>query len=191
MNKIFFLILTVFFIGCNSSNNLYIDKNNNVYKYGEFNLIQTIQTATDKLIAQAKLENSNTIAVLTTITDINNFQQTSQFGRTVSEIVAKSFIDKKIKVIDLRATNAIIIKPQNGSFYLNRNVKNLIKEAKANVIFFGTYSVSSKYVYITFKLINPSNHIILSAINLQIPLNNDIREMLGLKPLAHYYPKFD
>jgi len=189
MNKLFFLIVAFFFIGCNSSNNLYIDKNNNVYKYREFNLIETIQKATERLITQANLDSDN-IAVLTTLIDINNFQQTSQFGRTVSEIVAKSFLAKKIKVIDLRATNAIIIKPQNGSFYLNRNIENLIKEAKANVIFFGTYSVGNKYVYVTFKLINPSNHIILSAINLQIPLNNDVRKMLGLKPLAHFYPTY-
>lgn len=186
-NRVIFFTLLLFFMGCAQNSRVFIDENGNAYQYGNFNLIQKVQQATNLLISKSNLKPDNLI-ILTTIVDIDNFKKTSQLGRTISEEVAKTFIDKGIKVIDLRATNSVIIKQRNGSFYLTRDAKYLVKGAETNYIFFGTYSIGHTSVYLTFKLINPETHIVISAVNFQLPLNNDIRKMLGLKLLSPYYP---
>ena len=145
------------------------------------NLIQDTYYHTNELLSTNALEKGDKV-VLATVVDINNLDNTTQFGRTITEEVAKEFIDKGYKVIDVRASlKGMLIGRKKGEFYITRDVDNLARSIKANAIFYGTYSVGKRYVYVNLKLINPKNHVILNSVDYRLPLRDDIKKMLGLK----------
>ncbi len=145
------------------------------------NLIDDTYYHTNELLDNGTLEKGDKV-VLATVVDINNLDSTTQFGRTITEEVAKEFIKKGYKVIDVRASlKGMIIGKRKGEFYITRDVDNLANAIKANAIFYGTYSVGKRFVYVNLKLINPKNHVILNSVDYRLPLREDIKKMLGIK----------
>ena len=168
MNKIVFLLGLVF-LGC-------------VGSIGGANLIDTTYYHTQQLLDRKDILYPGDKVILASIVDINNLDKTTQFGRTITEEVAKEFIDKGYQVIDVRASlKGVVVKRRKGEFYITRDVENLARTVRANAIFYGTYSVGENYVYVNLKLINPKTHVILNSVDYRIPLRDDIKKMLGIK----------
>ena len=168
MNRIVFL-LGLIFLGC-------------VGSIGGSNLISTTYYNTEKLLDREDILYPGDKVVLASVVDINNLDDTTQFGRTITEEVAKEFIDHGYEIIDVRASlRGVVVKKRKGEFYITRDVENLAKTIKANAIFYGTYSVGKDYVYVNLKLINPRTHVVLNSVDYRIPLTPDIKKMLGIK----------
>ena len=173
MNKIIFLLGLVF-LGC-------------VGSIGGTNLIDTTYYHTEQLLNKENILYPGDRVVLASIVDINNLDNTTQFGRTITEEVAKEFIDRGYQVIDVRASlRGVVVKRRKGEFYITRDVENLARAVRANAIFYGTYSVGKNYVYVNLKLINPKTHVVLNSIDYRIPLTDDIKKMLGIKEKIRY-----
>lgn len=165
MNKLIFLIIGLIFTGC---------------YFNGANLINDTYYHTGELINNNSLKRGDKV-VLATVVDINNLDDTTQFGRTVTEEVAKQFINEGYKIIDVRANlKGIVVAKKKGEFYITRDVEKLANSIKANAIFYGTYSVAKQFVYINLKLINAKTHIILNSIDYRIPLTDDIKKMLKI-----------
>ena len=165
MSKLIILIGLIF-VGC------YLDTGN---------LINDTYHYTGKLLSNNSLKKGDKV-VLATVVDINNLDDTTQFGRTITEQVAREFINDGYKVVDVRANlNGIVVGKRKGEFYITRDVEKLANSIKANAIFYGTYSVGKQFVYVNLKLINAKHHIILNSIDYRIHLNDDVKKMLGLK----------
>lgn len=170
MGKLIFLIGLIF-VGC------YV---------GGVNLINDTYHYTDELLDNNSLKKGDKV-VLATIVDINNLDDTTQFGRTITEEVANQFVNNGYRVVDVRANlKGIFVKRKKGEFYITRDVEKLANSIKANAIFYGTYSVGKDFVYVNLKLIDAKNHIILNSVDYRIPLNDDIKKMLGIKKKKKY-----
>jgi len=171
MNKLIFLVALIF-AGC---------------YFSGANLINDTYHYTGELLNNNSLKKGDKV-VLATVVDINNLDDTTQFGRTVTEEVAKQFINDGYKVIDVRANlNGIVVRKKKGEFYITRDVEKLANSIKANAIFYGTYSVAQQFVYVNLKLIDAKNHVILNSIDYRIPLTNDIKRMLGINKKENNY----
>ncbi len=71
---------------------------------------------------------------------MDQFAQTSKFGRTVSESLINELHERRFKVIDYRVTDLIKINPK-GEFVLTRDAEQLKSQIPYSLILLGTYGL--------------------------------------------------
>ena len=104
--------------------------------------------------------------IVTSIVDVDNFTQSSDFGRLYSDSMITNFKRAGWNVIDFRGKNILGI-TKEGEFYLNRNA--LKSTPKDSVVFVGTYGHYNKNgLLINVRLLNKASNYVLSASNVQL-----------------------
>jgi TolB-like protein len=139
-----------------------------------------------KLLISKKLSNSlsknlkidlkGTI-IITSLVNLNNFKETSNFGRAISEDLFNELFQLGFNIREIRGSNNIFVN-KKGEFNLSRNIDVLKSEIPNTYILVGTYSTINDYLYINIRLIDNNNGGIVSTASLKIKdnfnLNSDI-----------------
>ncbi|NPA10892.1 MAG: hypothetical protein GXO62_01450 [Epsilonproteobacteria bacterium] len=118
-----------------------------------------------KLLADKLHIKKDDTVIVTTLADINNLDKSSQLGRALSEQIAKVFVNKGIKVKEIRFGKSIYTKKRNGEFVLSRDVKKIANKIKVDYVVVGTYAKGKDYIYVNIKVVNPKNDIIISSVD--------------------------
>ncbi|MGI9275503.1 MAG: FlgO family outer membrane protein [Endozoicomonas sp.] len=112
----------------------------------------------------------------TSLADINSLSSTSTLGRILAEQLSSSLSDQGYQLIEIKMRNSVFISDQQGGeFTLSRKLAAVSASHNANAILTGTYAVGSKTVYINARLIDSSNSLVLSTVDFQLPIDQDIR----------------
>lgn len=130
----------------------------------------------DKLITP--LDKSHPV-IAASFTNIDNLSQSSTFGRMASEVVAAGMTGRGYRVIEIKMRESLFIKQRAGEFMLSRELRDISKEHDAQAVLLGTYAVGGSNLYINARLVRTTDNIILSSHDFVLPLNNDLRHMLG------------
>lgn len=143
------LLLLLSISGCKqdrvSHNSKYTAYSLSIYTDNEFHdLNKAIDEIANHLLLNinAKKHKYNKV-VVTSIVNLEDFSNTSQFGRMLGESLINELHYRKFKVIDFRATEAITIN-QNGEFSLTRDIDRLKDEIPEALVLVGTYSILDK-----------------------------------------------
>jgi len=116
-----------------------------------------------ELLKHGKLISKNII--VTSMVDVNNFRQSSDFGRLYSESMMTNFKRMGWNVIDFRGKN-LFIKAKNGEFYLDRTK---VKNVPANsLIFVGTYGEYKQGLLLNMRLLDMKTNKVVTASNVQL-----------------------
>ncbi len=113
--------------------------------------------------------------IVTSMVDVDDFSQSSDFGRLYSDSMITNFKRLGWNVIDFRGVN-LIAETKEGEFYLNRaQLKNTPADS---VVFVGTYGNyysngrddkhHAKGLLINVRLLDKSTNQVLSASNVQL-----------------------
>lgn len=116
--------------------------------------------------------------IAATFVNIDDLSKASSFGRIVSEQVASRFTQKGIKVVEILLRNSVYIKQKGGEFLLSRELRSISSQHNAQAVIVGTYAVGRKNVYVTTRLINASDNIIMASHDYSLPLDQDVAFML-------------
>ena len=148
----------------------------------EPDLIATGYEMADNLIAQITppLAPDRPLLVATFV-NIDKLNESSTFGRTVSEFVASRFTLRGYKVIEMKLRNSVYIRENSGEFILSRDVKNISAEHNAQAVIAGTYSVANNVVYVKANIIDPMNSFVKATCNYKFPIGADTYKMLGIE----------
>ena len=96
----------------------------------------------------------NNKLVITTFVDLNEFTQTSSFGRALSEGLINELHTRKFKLLDFRAMETISVN-KSGEFSLTRDVLKLRDEMPEALIVVGTYTLyENNLIAINTRIIN-------------------------------------
>lgn len=119
--------------------------------------------------------------IVTSIVNVNDFHQSSNFGRLYSDSMITNFKRLGWNVIDFRGVD-ILTKAKSGEFYLNR--EKLKSTPADSVVFVGTYghysieNTHARYIddnqglLINVRLLDKSSNQVLSASNVQLEDKN-------------------
>jgi len=146
--------------GCGYTNSIL-----NIQK--QSNTILTINDATialaDQLSQNSKLNalNNGTIAAVSFV-DLKNLNETSQFGRILSESLYNELFIRGFKLTDVRGQNVITINT-SGEFYLSRDITHLNKEVSNTYILVGTYSCLNENITINARILDNKTGKLLSS----------------------------
>lgn len=140
---------------------------------------QVNYSAVDKLIGMVAVPIAkNTPLLVATVVNIDALNQSSRFGRLVSEQVATRLTQQGFSVVEMKLRNDVYIREGAGELLLSRDVRNLSQTHNAQVVVVGNYAVAAGYIYLTLKAVTVADNRVIAAVNYLLPLTENNRVML-------------
>lgn len=173
MKKIYsFLIISVMigvFGGC-SIKNMH-------YSHNLSNSVSVISEEFDRYTSSEVKQNSTIL--MTSIVNVNNFKETSNFGRLYSDSLLTNLKRSGWNIVDYRGKE-LATQAKNGEFYLSR--ENLQQLPRKNYYFLvGTYSTYADKLVLNVRVINSKTGEVLIASNSMIV----DKEIVNLASISH------
>jgi len=110
--------------------------------------------------------------------NIDNLNESSTFGRMVSEQISSRFKQLGYTAIELKLRTTIFIKEGSGEFLLSRELSDISTKHNANAMVVGTYAFASDRVYLTIRIVNAADSAILASYDYSVPMTRDVVKML-------------
>jgi len=124
---------------------------------------QAALLTSSELLKHAKKISKNII--VTSMVDVNNLRQSSDFGRLYSESMMTNFKRMGWNVIDFRGKN-LFVQVKSGEFYLDRSkVKDVPSDS---LIYVGTYSEYKDGLLLNMRLLELKTNKVVTASNVQL-----------------------
>lgn len=115
--------------------------------------------------------------IVSTLVNIDKLDQSSTLGRLISEQLSSRISQLGHNVVEMKLRNSVFMKQNQGEFLLTREVRELASAHKAQAVVVGTYADGGDYVFVSLKLINPANSLILSSYDYALPMNRQVRRL--------------
>ena len=173
MNKIIALLLLTALTGCAAIGPTYQGAENS-------GLTQANYSAVDKLIASpAILIDKNVPLLVATVVNIDSMNQSSRFGRLISEHIATRLTQLGFNVMEMKLRSNVYIKEGAGELLLSRDVRDLSKTYNTQVVVVGNYAIAAGYAYLTLKTVSVSDNRVVGAVNYLLPLTENNKALLA------------
>ncbi len=151
----------------------------------DVNLISLGNKIADDLISSAMpplMPRHPEEAMLTsTFVDIDNFEQTSTFGRLLQSHAGTRIVQLGYTVKEISLRHTMKIRSGDGEKILSRDLSQINPDQPVQAVMLGTYSLNNRILYITAKLVNPVNHNIISAKSYRLCMDDNLLAMFGLQ----------
>lgn len=119
--------------------------------------------------------------LISTFVDNNDLEKTSRFGRILQEHIASRFVQEGYTVREIKLSGSLSIDKKSGETILSRDLSQLTTEYKVQAILVGTFSRVNRTLYVSARLINPSNKNIISTDDFQLCMDDDLLAIFGLQ----------
>ena len=111
--------------------------------------------------------------------NIDSLNQSSRFGRLISEQIATRLTQLGYNVVEMKLRNDVYIREGTGELLLSRDVRNLSRNYNAQVVVVGNYAVAAGYVYLTLKAVTIADNRVVAAVNYQLPQTENNKVLLA------------
>ena len=151
--------------------------------YGEHNsaVSQTLpsnQAAADALWSYLQQLSTQRVLVATLVS-LDRLQESSRFGRLVSEQIAGRLVQIGVPVVEVRLREQLQLHPDQGALLLSRQLKEVSASQQARLVVLGTYAVANSVVYISLKVVQPEGNAVIAAHDYSLPIDQEIRRLLA------------
>lgn len=183
MKKIAVMLVTavvvLFLAGCSQT----ITANREMpYHYGpkSVDLVMVSHDVVEKLEQNMKVPISpDDTIIVASFVDVNDLKVSSRFGRIMAEQVGSRLAQKGYKVIELKLRqNSVFVEEGKGEFLLSRDLRDISVNHNASAVVVGTYTHSYDRIYLSTRIVNPSDSVILAACDLGMPADANLQASL-------------
>lgn len=119
--------------------------------------------------------------LVTTFVSNSNLEKTSSFGRLLQEHITSRLVQLGYTVRELKMANNLYIEQQSGETILTRDLSELSPNLQAQAIVVGTFTRTNRILYLSTRLVDPSNNNIISSNDYKLCMDDDILAMFGLQ----------
>lgn len=149
------------------------------YTSEDSKFIKANYTAAESLIKTSRIPLGKSAPVIVaTLVNIDNLEQSSTLGRTVSEQVATRLANLGYMVKEVKLRGTLFVKSATGELLLSRELKDISASHKAQAVVVGTYADANEYVFLNIKLIDADNTV-LSGYDYAIPVDPVNKNLMG------------
>jgi TolB-like protein len=141
--------------------------------------------AADRLLAGYGMASVNNFSssgggaiLVATLADVSRLESSSPFGRIISEQLVSRIAQSGRSVVEIKLRDNVFIQNNNGEFMITRKVSELAIQQNAGAVLVGTYAKSERFVFVSLKLINPANSLVLSSYDYTLPIDKVVRRLL-------------
>lgn len=122
----------------------------------------TINSLATQMMRNQKMS-TNKPVLITSFVELNNFKQTSEFGRVVSESLINEMSNRGFNIIEYRGQMAVSVN-EKGEYFITRNPHKLKDKVPSTYVVVGTYSRQFGKVMLNARVMdNITGKIITSA----------------------------
>ena len=112
------------------------------------------------------------------LVNIDNLNQSSTFGRLVSEQIASRLAQHGYPFVELKLRqDSVFIKEGQGEFLLSRELRHIGENHNAGAVLVGTYAVTENIVFVSVRLVRTGDNTVIAGHDYQL-YNSDIVESL-------------
>lgn len=148
----------------------------------DVDMISTSHKAGEGLMAQASYLQDDLKAILiTSVADITDLNSSSALGLMISEQVGDRFAQFGFPVVDLRSRHDVKVREKSGEYMLSRDIRKISRDHAAGSALVGTYAVGKQHVYVSTRLVRPSDNRILASYDFELPLGPDTKTLVKKK----------
>ncbi len=171
------IILSVSLLGCYSAPQNASTSEKGWYGnviHASYNIVNKLENNLKQPISQ------NDLIIVASFVDVSNLTESTPFGRIMAEQVGSSFAQKGYKVIEMKLRqNSIFMQEKKGEFLLSRHIKDISITHKASVVVVGTYAKANDKVYVSARMVNPVDSIIMSSCDDEVyfPEHKEMRDL--------------
>lgn len=145
----------------------------------EPSMLTRVDEAADKLLATSSEQLGNRAPIIaTTFVDIDQLDQSSTLGRTLSETFTSRLVQGGMNVIEVKMRDSLYIEQNTGELILSRNVQRLSDNHDAQAVLLGTYAQGENTLFVNARLVRIMDRQVLGASSFEVPMDNDIRTLL-------------
>lgn len=138
-----------------------------------------IRELSEQLVTQMEdCSLKGTVALPVSFVNLNNFNETSAFGRLIGEQLFFELNQRGYPVREYRIPGAIRVTERAGEFYLSREIGGL--SPAGSVVIVGTYSTAPGAVFINARLVRPGDGRVLRTANLVLQTNDTVNKLLRM-----------
>lgn len=113
------------------------------------------------------------------IMDVDHLDRSSSFGRLTAEHLSSRFVQAGYVVLEAKLRRENLFSRQGTSeMLLSGELKNLCETLNAQAVLVGAYSAGSDKVYVTARLVRPTDNVILASHDYWLPLGPDTGALL-------------
>lgn len=117
--------------------------------------------------------------LVATLADVSRLEHSSPFGRIISEQLVSRIAQNGRSVVEMKLRGSVFVQNNNGEFLLTREVRELASSQNAGAVLVGTYAESGRFVFISLKLVNPADSLVLSSHDYTLPIDRVVRRLLS------------
>ncbi len=117
--------------------------------------------------------------ILTSMVNLDNLQETSAFGRTLTEALSTCLFRYGFQVAEVRKAQAVFIRDQEGELLLSRDAALLAKGQQVQGIVSGTYSLTPTTVIVNVRLLAAGSQDVLSVAGMELQRTHNINYLLA------------
>jgi TolB-like protein len=141
--------------------------------YGEVNLVAVGYAIADKLADNgAQSIGPSDPLIVASFVNVNNLEESSSFGRMIAEQIVSRFVQRGQRVIELKLRqNSIFIMEGKGEFMLSRDLREISKTYNASAVVVGTYAEGGERLYVSARIVRPTDNVIISSYDVGIPMD--------------------
>ncbi|CAN5219641.1 FlgO family outer membrane protein [soil metagenome] len=143
--------------------------------------IPTNYKAADALIAHARARglDQDKPLIIATLVNINALDESSGFGRMVSEQISAQFSRSGYSMVEMKIRDNVYVKQSVGELLLTREIRDLASTHRAQAVIVGTYAESDRFVFVNLKVIRPADNIVIASHDYAVPVNKMVRSLFG------------
>jgi len=102
--------------------------------------------------------------IVASFVNIDDLEASSTFGRLIAEQIATRLAQHGLRVIEMKLRQqSVFIREGRGEFMLSRDLRQISEIHKASAIAVGTWADGGDRLYISARLVRPTDNIVLSA----------------------------
>ena len=126
----------------------------------------------DQLISNLNQQiNKTDPIIVATFADVNDLEKSSTFGRIIAEQISSRLAQRGYKVTEVKfRQNSVFVEKRKGEFLLSRELRNISKKHNASVVVVGTYGEAYSAMYVSARIISPSDSSIVSSCDFALQL---------------------
>ncbi len=114
--------------------------------------------------------------ILTSFVDVHDFNQTSNFGRLLSETLGTHLDRLGMPIYEYRIKNRLVVN-KNGEFFLTRDVKGMRRGFVDGYVLTGTYGLSKDRLILNARLVEYQSGRVIASANLDVRDRKLVREL--------------
>jgi hypothetical protein len=119
--------------------------------------------------------------LITTLVNNDDLDDTSSFGRSFQNNITAGFASRGYAVKEIKLRRNMLVEAHKGEFMLTRDVQEMAGKQRAQAIVVGTYTMANRIMYLSIRLVSPSNQAIRGVYEDKLYLDDNNLRLLGLK----------